>query len=330
MSNDTHLTSEQASQLWQEGKAAYDGGDFQSAWTTLYGLYGAQVADAPYTQAALALQIGICCRRLSRWSDAASWLEEAMSAGSGDSDIQTRARQQLRQVRLENSGDFYDLDDDEGNITSEQASHLWEEGKAAYDSGDYQSAWTTLYGLYGAQVADAPYTQAALALQIGICCRRLSRWSDAASWLEEAMSAQGGDADLQTKARQQLRQVRLENSGDFYDLDDDEGNITSQQASQLWEEGKAAYDSGDYQSAWTTLYGLYGAQVADAPYTQAALALQLGICCRRLSRWSDAGSWLEEAMSGGDSDIQTRARQQMRQVRLENSGDFYDLDDEEH
>jgi uncharacterized protein HemY len=221
--SDTHLSTEQASQQWNEGKAAFDSGDFQSAWTTMYGLYGAQIADSPVTRATLALQIGICCRRLARWDEAATWLNESMAASGADAEIKEMAEKQLRQVRLENSSaEFYDLDDGEGNITNDEASRLWNEGKAAFDSGDFQSAWTTMYGLYGAQIADLPVTRAHLAYTLGVCCRRLARWDDAASWLTEAMGAPGGDSDLQAQAAAQLRQVRLENSsGDFYDLDDE-------------------------------------------------------------------------------------------------------------
>ncbi|HEX9258032.1 MAG TPA: hypothetical protein VF855_00745, partial [Acidimicrobiales bacterium] len=232
--SDTHLTTEQASQQWDEGKAAYESGDFQTAWRIMYGLYGAQIADSPVKQATLALQIGICCRRLGKWDDAASWLNEAMGAPGSDADIQQMAERHLRQVRLENSSaDFYDLDDGE-NITTEQASRLWEEGKAAYESGDFQTAWTTMYGLYGTEVANLPVPRATLALQIGICCRRLGKWDDAASWLNEAMAASGADAEVKEMAERHLRQVRLENSSaDFYDLDDGE-NITTEQASRLW------------------------------------------------------------------------------------------------
>jgi hypothetical protein len=103
-------------------------------------------------------------------------------------------------------------------ISREEAARLYEEGTAAYERGDHQAAFNTFYGLYGSGVT-TEVGQAVVALAIGQSLRRLGHFTEAESWFNEAMTAPGTNSDTQAKAAAGIRQARLENSGDAYDLD---------------------------------------------------------------------------------------------------------------
>jgi tetratricopeptide (TPR) repeat protein len=216
------ISVDEGARLWSDGEAAYTAGKYDEAYQLFYGLYGSGIADAPTTQANVALAIGQSLRHLGRFTESESWFTEAMTAPGADGDVQTKAAEGIRQARLENSGDAYDLDDDQpgGGISVDEGSRLWTEGETAYNAGRYEDAYLAFYGLYGAGVTTRTHSQAGLALAIGHSLRRLGRFTEAESWFNEAMSAPGTTGDVEQKAAVGIRQARLENSAEPYNLDD--------------------------------------------------------------------------------------------------------------
>jgi len=218
-----HLTVDEAHGRWLEAKAQFDAGSFSEAYEAMYFLYGTYEGSLPEPRGALALDLGICSRRLARFSEAETWLQEAMDAPDGTADVKQRAAAELRQVRMENSGaEHYNLDDDEGHLTEDQAHAQWLEAQDAFKAGNFEDAYAAMHFLYGSYEGGLPEPRAVLALDLGMAARRLGRFDEAASFLNEAMGSPDGTDEVKQTAAAELRQVRFENSGaEHYNLDDE-------------------------------------------------------------------------------------------------------------
>ncbi|HEX9259286.1 MAG TPA: hypothetical protein VF855_07090 [Acidimicrobiales bacterium] len=330
-----HLTQSEAHERWIEAKGWFDEGRFDEAFDAMYGLYGSYEGGLPDPRAVLALDLGICARRLARFAEAESYLQEAMDAPDTTSDVRERAASELRQVRMENSGaEHYSLDDDEGHLTVDQAHAMWLEAREAFRAGNFEDSYASMYLLYGSYEGGLPEPRAALALDLGMVLRRMGRFEEAASFLNEALGGPDTNAEVNETAAAELRQVRLENSGaEHYSLDDDEGHLTVDQAHAMWLEARDAFRAGNLDDAFASMYFLYGTYEGSLPEPRAALALDLGMVARRMADFAQATTFLTEAMGLPDAtdEVKGVAAAELRQVRLENSGsDHYNLDDEPH